>query len=724
MPELGSEAGEGGGESTQTAITASLTELRAAKAKFKTAFTKARRHLIETTREEEANRDDILEANRKVDKTQDTVMQTLEKIVAAYEKLGQQENVERTLSEMDKMESEFSETQASVERFFDTFSRVGPKRDNIRNSVVEETCTSASGDVHDVRPTLGHDIWRQLKRVDVPKFTGNVKTYSNWNAAFTACIDKAPATPEYKLLQLREHLSGDALKLIESLRHSPAAYEAAKERLERKYGGDRRQINLQLEELTNFPPLRPGKPGDIERFSDILDLTMINLKESGLLGDLDSKLLYSVMMRKMTEGMLTSYQRWVHENNFDESIYALRKFVLREAEYRTVAYEAIHGVGAENQEPKSDSNDRSRQSNRYRESTNRAHFTGTPRNNNNNCELCDQTHGIWACDVFKRLEINKRWEKAKHLALCYRCLGRNHLGSKCERTRECGIDECKETHHRLLHGKRTSVMPARKDTEEKRERDRNHSTVTLKTTDQTNEEKFISMRTVPVIVKNGKRRIKVNAMLDDCSTTTYINADVAAELGLQGEIQKTTVQVLNGKTETFDSMPVQIGLESLNHRIDMNIIAKTTNNVTGDLKAIDWNQYADRYEHLRDIGFPKFGRRDTVDLLIGQDYQELHLSLRDIRGKTADAPMARLTKLGWTCIGAIDGQGSGRQSTNFTRTYFTQSRQIVMDEINQNLRRFWEVEDYRMSEKDFQVLKPEEQAAMETVKNSLTHDGE
>ena len=64
-----------------------------------------------------------------------------------------------------------------------------------------------------------------------------------------ACVDKAPATPEYKLLQLRQYLSGEALKVGEPLGHSAAAYETAKERLERKFGGKRRQIALHLEEL-------------------------------------------------------------------------------------------------------------------------------------------------------------------------------------------------------------------------------------------------------------------------------------------------------------------------------------------------------------------------------------------------------------------------------------------------------------------------------------------
>ena len=54
---------------------------------------------------------------------------------------------------------------------------------------------------------------------------------------------------EYKLLQLRQYLSGEALQVKENLGHSATAYETAKERLERKYGGKRRQIAIYLENL-------------------------------------------------------------------------------------------------------------------------------------------------------------------------------------------------------------------------------------------------------------------------------------------------------------------------------------------------------------------------------------------------------------------------------------------------------------------------------------------
>ena len=72
-------------------------------------------------------------------------------------------------------------------------------------------------------PSIGQDLWRQLKRVQIPVFARDKRAYPIWRAAFIACIDSAPTTGEYKLLQLRQYLAGEALKTIENLGHSAVA---------------------------------------------------------------------------------------------------------------------------------------------------------------------------------------------------------------------------------------------------------------------------------------------------------------------------------------------------------------------------------------------------------------------------------------------------------------------------------------------------------------------
>ena len=140
--------------------------------------------------------------------------------------------------------------------------------------------------------------------------------------------------------------------------------------------------------------------------------------------------------------------------------------------------------------------------------------------------------------------------------------------------------------------------------------ERSHTTVMS----QSAQPRFVALRTVPVFLKNGNHRIKVNALLDKASMKTYLNADVAAELGLQGHPQSVTVNVLNGQTETFETTPVEVELESLDGKVKTTISAFTAEQVTGNMKVIDWEKYAAKCTHLRGIQFPNPGIRPIVDL--------------------------------------------------------------------------------------------------------------
>ena len=190
---------------------------------------------------------------------------------------------------------------------------------------------------------LGNDLW-QLKRIQIPVFSGDKRTYQSWKAAFVACIESAKATAEYKLLQLRQYLDGDALKAIEYLGHSSVAYKAAKERLERKYGGRHGQIAINLEELENFRQIQIGNTRYLEKFSDLLEIAIINLTESGQHQELGNGSLYPMLQRKLPESILARYHRWIFEHSHLRSVLTLRTWVIEESEIQTVASDTIYGV--------------------------------------------------------------------------------------------------------------------------------------------------------------------------------------------------------------------------------------------------------------------------------------------------------------------------------------------------------------------------------------------
>ena len=107
------------------------------------------------------------------------------------------------------------------------------------------------------------------------------------------------------------------------------------------------------------------------------------------------------------------------------------------------------------------------------------------------------------------------------------------------------------------------------------------------------------------------------------------------------------------------------------------------------------------------------------DILIGVDHVDLHYSFKDVKGRPGE-PVARLTPLGWTCVGPASTQRSGGLQTNFTHTYFVREQQENSDEISNLLRRFWEIENYGTST-EFQPLTTDEKTSLEKLEESIRY---
>ena len=96
----------------------------------------------------------------------------------------------------------------------------------------------------------------------------------------------------------------------------------------------------------------------------------------------------------------------------------------------------------------------------------------------------------------------------------------------------------------------------------------------------------------------------MNALLDEASTKTYLNTDVAVELGLHGRTEEVRVNVLNGQIETFKTQPVSFELLSVDQKVNMSVTTYTANRVTGDMPVINWNDFCSKRPYLRKINLP------------------------------------------------------------------------------------------------------------------------
>ena len=201
--------------------------------------------------------------------------------------------------------------------------------------------------------------------------------------------------------------------------HSAPAYEAAKERLKRKFGGKRRQVLIYFDDLGNFPQIRDGNAKYLEQFADLLDSAVIGLHEAGKHTEIGNGFLYITLQKKLPQSMLTSYHRWVYENNILESVITLKTWVVQESEFQTIANETIHGFTY----PSVDIQTK-RHTSKYDELRTFFGETGAILSLQKQilCRLCGANHCIWQCQKYLRKSVPGRWNFANQFLLCYRCL--------------------------------------------------------------------------------------------------------------------------------------------------------------------------------------------------------------------------------------------------------------------------------------------------------------
>ena len=445
--------------------------LRKEKTRMKMQFTIYRNRLLRSTEEQSLPISEVNSVCSKLESFTESTMEVMSQLSELYIRNQQTDKGVEMVNEMERLEEEFhyaykiyweSHTSrkymddsgvTSVNQAHrkyssrDTKSGSFRRKDNSTEQIIKQEthapdCSSYS---------IGEDLWKQLERIQLPVFTGEKRAYQNWKAAFMACVDNAPATGEYKLLQLRQCLSGDALQAIENLGHSATAYEAAKDRLERRYGGRRRQVAIYLEDLDKFQQIRSGNARDLEHFADLLELAIINLTETGHHNELGNGFLYGKLQTKLTESMLADYHRWIFETKTPESVLALKTWVFQESTFQTIASETVHGLSAISDYACTQSTEVSPIWNDQITFFGELIDVDSNRMQNTSCQLCGQSHKIWTCQIFVDKNVPRRWDTAKRFKLCFRCLGDGHVGKTCQNSLPCGQNGCQKLHHVLLH---------------------------------------------------------------------------------------------------------------------------------------------------------------------------------------------------------------------------------------------------------------------------------
>lgn len=149
----------------------------------------------------------------------------------------------------------------------------------------------------------------KLKGVRLPNSSGEDKgEYGHWKAAFMSIVDRQNIPVSEKMLRLQSSLSGKALIIVKDLGYSASAFQGAKEKLEKKYDGQRRQQIKHLTSLRNWKKIRSRNLEDLEDFQAVLERVSLAIQDCGSF-QLES--LNLTAKEKLSEQDIQSHKHWL-----------------------------------------------------------------------------------------------------------------------------------------------------------------------------------------------------------------------------------------------------------------------------------------------------------------------------------------------------------------------------------------------------------------------------
>ncbi|XP_074634307.1 uncharacterized protein LOC141892872 [Acropora palmata] len=358
----------------------------------------------------------------------ENAQEILEELSAFYVEIGDESGKNETFDETETIEKE---VQKAIETGQNAIKVRASKTVNINKSLWENTTDSDEQPTRRYQENENHgnhgDRNRVLKPLRIPTFDDDKRKFEDFWVLFRSLVDESTEPSNLKMARLRQCLTGNALEAIRGLGVTAPEYEEAKEILKSKYGGARRLLRAYMDQLEQMPLIRSNDIHALERFADLVRITVVKLQAEGRDGELTDGTLHSLLVKKLPDRQLENYSRWLNERARETSVVAFRDWLKDEVRFRVEAAEMAKGI-----ESKPVEYVRPPRAMKYQEQSRTRNFHAVamrnePRNMKPPCSLCHGfDHGVWFCKQFYEKGVDDRWKIEKERKLCFRCLASDH----------------------------------------------------------------------------------------------------------------------------------------------------------------------------------------------------------------------------------------------------------------------------------------------------------
>ena len=470
-----------------------------------------------------------------------------------------------------------------------------------------------------------------LPRIEIAKFSGDVREYHTFMTVFKQCVESVTTDGHTRLSQLLHHTTGDAYNAIKSCLGDggDAGYILAMKRLRTRFGSPHVICETIMSDLKMHPDAHTAV--DLRQFADLLITASHILKEHGMYSEIDNQNFILSMCMKLQLRIRYKWRDHAADKLQTSNAYPrFSDFVSFVERHADVLNDPVYGGDALISSTRKPSGTSSAPSNR-----NISSFTTAVKRKM--CILCNNDHRLFRCHDFMSKTLDERISYVSDKRLCNVCLSQGHTTNDCTTNYMCPVNDCNGKHSKLIHVDKPSLSCG-------------NASLSLNVT---NCHTSVLMPVLPVTI-NGI--YNTYASLDTGSSHSFCSDRLKNILQLSGPTTMFDLNTLNNSAQVKSQM-VKFEVVSRNNFRSMSMKnVRVIDSIPVQSASCDVSNYA----HLKDLHCPGDVQ---VDVLIGQDYPAI-LKPLDVRSGREDEPYAVLSVLGWTLNGPVPPQPSRARVTS------------------------------------------------------------
>lgn len=497
---------------------------------------------------------------------------------------------------------------------------------------------------------------------DLPIFDGNPIDWPNFISHFRNTTKICGFSNEENQHRLQKCIKGKAKEVVQALLILPQNVDKAISTLEKRFGRPEYIVSHLLQKIKRIPIIKEDKLESLIYFSDTVNnlvCTLQILKEEDhlrnpiLLQELVNKLPINCQMqwtenisKENLKGKLSEFQVWLEMKAEAASRLQIPLFLDDKIEYSKSKYQ------------------------NKRETT---LVVDKNKTFNKNCLICkSDNHPLEKCSKYKNAEVDERWKIVTSNNICFSCLKSGHRSVNCRNKTNCRINDCKKLHHETLHK------------EFKTNYNKEETNCHILSPNK------VLLKILPVKLKaEGGVTLNTFALLDDASTVTLLDENIADFMKLKGPVYPLSMQWTNDQTQQQgDSRVVSLTISGKNSKSFQLRHVRTIKKLSLPTQTFDAEDLQRKYPYLKNYQISSMTDVKPV-ILIGQDNWPLLINRTNVFGKW-NGPVVSKTLLGCVVHGNCGTISSYNSQRHFTCHVYHHNDDI--DVLQEMVRSQWKIE--------------------------------